>query len=158
MTVKTLLGTALAAALLFTGCSSQGGSAEAKNVEPAAAADAILNEVEFRDSLVKAEDGAAEGLGYRLDDTIADYAIYISGSGATAEEIAVLKVAEGAGTDDAKKILEKRVEDLKFRFEDYVPEEMVKLNDPVIVTGGNVAILVLADDSAAAKKAAEAQL
>lgn len=156
MTAKKLLAAALAGMMLLAGCSARGGAAAA-NVNPAAAAEAILSEVTFRDSLVKAEDGAAESF-YRLDDTIADYAIHISGSGATAEEVAVLKVAEGASTDDAKAIIEKRVEDLKFKFEDYVPEEMVKLNDPVIVTGGDVVILVLADDTAAAKKAAEAQL
>lgn len=135
--------------LLVTGCASRGG--EAVDIDPAAAAQTILDNVAFKDTLVKAEDGAAE-MYYKLDDTITDYTIYISGSGATAEEIAVLKTASADDAKKAESIVNARIEDLKFRFEDYVPAEMVKLGDPVIVRKGNAVILVIADDAAAAKK------
>lgn len=142
------------APLLFSGCGGGQGGESVVQVNPDTAAQAILNEVTFRDTLVKAEDGAADSF-YKLDDSVAGYAIYISGSGATAEEIAVLEVEEGYSLSDVQAILDKRVETLKRQFVDYVPEEMVKLEDPVIVAKGNVAILVLADDSAAAKKAVD---
>lgn len=145
----------LAALLLGTlaGCSSNE-SQVAVDIEPEAAAQTILEGVTFRDTLVKAEGGAAENY-YRLDDSIAEYAIYISGSGGTAEEIAVLKAADSGKVADVKAIAERRVENLKLQFENYVPEEMVKLGDPVLVTKGDTVILVLADDSAAAKKVVE---
>jgi hypothetical protein len=141
----------LAATILLGGCAN---SSSSEPIDPDTAAESILAAVTFRDSLVKAEDGAAESF-YTIDDTITGYAIYISGSGATAEEVAVLTVDDTANLDAARAIIDKRVEDLIFRFEDYVPGEMVKLEEPVIVEGGNAIALVLADDTAAAKDAAE---
>lgn len=140
--------------LLLAGCGASGGS-QATELEPDAAAQSILENVTFRDTLVKAEGGAAENY-YRLSGDVAAYAIYVSGSGATAEEIAVLKAADPAQLDAVKAIAEKRVENLKFQFENYVPQEMVKLGDPVLISRGDVVILVIADDSSQAQKAVDA--
>lgn len=144
-----LLSMILLLTVTLVGC----GGGEAKET-PAAdtVAQAVLDNVAFRDSLVKAEGDVAENY-YKLDDTIAEHAIYISGSGATAEEIAVLKVSDAKNIDGAKAVLDKRIEEQKRRFESYVPGEMVKLEDPVIVTQGDIAILVLSDDNAAAETA-----
>lgn len=137
----------------FIGCSSGHDTpATTVDIQPDAAAQTILEQVPFRDTLVKAEGGAEENL-YRLDDSIADYAIYVSGSGATAEEVAVLKLAEGATADDAREIIENRIEKLTVSFQDYVPGELVKLQDPVIAEQGNAVILVLSDDNDAAQAA-----
>jgi hypothetical protein len=124
---------------------------------PLEVADSILESVTFRDNLVLAEGIAAENF-YRLDDSIESYAIYISGSGATAEEIAVLKTADVSSGKDAVEILEKRTEDQKKRYEPYQPDEMIKLESPVIVTEGNLAILVLCDDMTQAEEAIKAAL
>ncbi|MCL2055956.1 MAG: DUF4358 domain-containing protein [Oscillospiraceae bacterium] len=139
----------MAAALLAACGQSPAGT---DSTDPGTVAAAILESVEFRDNLIKAEGEVAENF-YRLDSSVDSYAIYISGSGATAEEIAVLKVAGTDKTADAKAILEMRVDELKRRFEDYVPGEMVKLDQPVIITEGVWAILVLADDQSAARSA-----
>lgn len=147
--IRILLA-ALAVFLLVAGCAPRESEPEV-DIDPAVAAQTILDGVSFQDTLVKAEGGAAE-MYYKLDDSVTDYAIYISGSGATAEEVAVLKVADAADRTKAEEIVNARVEDLKFRFEDYVPAEMVKLGDPVIVSKGDTVILVLADDSVVAKK------
>lgn len=132
------------AAILLVGCS--GGTQT--DIEPAKAAETILNGVSFRDELIEAEGDVAREW-YSLDDKVKDFAIYVSGSGATAEEIAVIK------SDDvktAKATIEKRVADLEFRFKDYMPAEMTKINNPVIVTKGDLAVLVLCDDAEAARK------
>lgn len=152
--VQWILAT-LSAVLLLAGCSSS--PAAPVDVDPQQAANTILDSVEFRDTLVEADAGVAESQ-YRLDDSIESYSIWISGSGGTAEEIAVLKTSASASTEDARAILNKRIDELKFRFENYVPKEMVKLQDPVIVENGNIIILILADDATAAKKSAESIL
>lgn len=131
--------------LIFAGC----GSRPAETVVPADAAKAILSEVTFRDSLMEAKGDIARDW-YDLDDKVSEFSIYISGSGATAEEIAVIKTSD---VKTAKATVEKRVSDLKLNFEDYVPAEMTKLSDPVIVTRGDVVFLVTCDDSAQAQKA-----
>jgi hypothetical protein len=143
-----ILSAALAALLLLAGC----GGPKTTEIVPADAAAGILEAVAFRDTLVEAEGDVAKEW-YDLDENVSDFAIYISGSGATAEEVAVIKTADLA---TAEATVKKRVEDLRFRFENYVPGEMTKLNDPVIVSKADIVILILADDLAAAQAAAEA--
>ena len=131
----------------FSACSDNTATA---NINPAEAAQTILDSVEFRDTLISVEGAAAENI-YMLDDSVTSYCIYISGSGATAEEIAVLKVSD---TNKAQtNILDKRLEELAFRYESYVPAEMVKIQNPVIITQGDIIIMVLADDAESAEKA-----
>ena len=149
--MKKILVMLFAVAVLFTGCSEK---KEALNIVPEDAAQTILENVTFRDMLLKAEGDVVSNY-YTLDDSIAEHAVYVSGSGATAEEVAVLKVTDPAKLSDAKAILEKRVEELKRRFADYVPAEMTKLENPVLVTQGDVAVLILADDADQAKKVAD---
>lgn len=131
--------------LILTGC---GGKTD-ETVVPADAASSILNTVSFRDTLLEAGGDLARDW-YNLDDKVSEFSIYISGSGATAEEIAVIKTAD---VKTAKATVEKRVSDLKLNFENYVPAEMTKLSDPVIVTRGDVVFLVICDDPSQAQKA-----
>ena len=50
--------------------------------------------------------------------------------------------------ENIKKAIDTRLEDLKLAFENYVPGEMTKINNPVLVTKGTTVVLVLADDTA----------
>ncbi len=140
---------ALAALLLLAGC---GSVPDTTAIVPAEAVEKILAEVAFRDTLVEAEKNVA-GEWYTLDESVTDFAIYISGSGATAEEIAVIKTGDIKTAEEA---VRERVADLEFRFKDYIPAEMQKIQNPVIVAEGDVVVLILSDDSDAAQKAAEA--
>lgn len=142
-----LLTLTLAAILLLAGC----GGPKTTDIVPAEAARSILDSVAFKDTLVEAVGDVAEEY-YDLDGNVSDFAIYISGSGATAEEVAVIKTAD---LKTAGAAVQKRVEDLRFRFENYVPDEMAKLNDPVIVSKADIVILILADDLTAAQNAAD---
>lgn len=147
--MKKILMIFILAALVSgaAGCSGN----TVKSVDPGEAAAAIIESVEFRDSLEEAKGDVAKDW-YAFDDKVRDYAVYISGSGATAEEVAVIR------SDDvkaARQTVDKRVADLKERFEDYMSAEMAKLSDPVIMTKGDTVILVVADDPAQARKAVE---
>lgn len=142
----------LAAVLLLAGCS---GKTDGVDISPADAAAAIVEQVTFEDTLVEAEGDIAKGF-YQLDEQITDYAVYISGSGATASEVAVLKVADNAAAAHAEEIVRARLDTLVAMFENYRPDEMVKLQDPLIETRGNVVYFVTADDTAQAKDAIDA--
>ena len=64
----------------------------------------------------------------------------------------VLECASGADADKARAALEARVAEQKVNYEDYVPEELDKLNDAVIVESGNFAVLSVSNDPDAARK------
>jgi len=133
-------------ALLQAGCGGSGPS-----MEPADIAKAILEQVDFKHDLVPAEGDALENR-YILNDKVADFAIYYDGGGGSAEEIAVLKASGAGDIKHLEDILSRRLENLAFSFENYRPNEMQKIKNPVIVKKGGTIVMVLADDAAAAEE------
>lgn len=105
----------------------------------------LLNNISYVDDLSLLD---AEVASMFIDFGSADIvnsAVYES-SGATAEEIIVVECSSDADAKSVKKSLESRVEEQKISYEDYVPEELVKLNKAVIVQSGNYAILSVSDE------------
>jgi len=154
-----LLALLTAGLMLFTGCSKRGSNAEISGsatsapaeISPAEAAAAIVEQVGFEDALLPAEGDVAKGY-YMLDDTVADYAVYVSGSGGSAAEVAVLRAASEADAAHAEEIVRDRLESLKESFRNYQPGEMVKLEDAVVEVRGDMVYFVSSDDSAKAKE------
>ncbi|MDD2955795.1 MAG: DUF4358 domain-containing protein [Oscillospiraceae bacterium] len=138
--------TALCAAGLMSGCGVQ-----AKDVDVAAVADEVKNTIVFQDEMMEIEKDVLENYYRVTDEDIESFQVYKSASGATAEEIAVFQAKSGRA-DAVKEAVNMRVEDLGLSFEDYVPEEMVKINNAVVLVKGHTVALVVADDSDGAKK------
>lgn len=136
----------LALLLTLTAC---GGSDSQPQKSAAEIADAIYSTQTFQDTL-NAIDSDMLGDYYRIDAAdLTDSKVYVSGSFSTAEEIAVFQASSSDAVENIKKAINTRLEDLKLAFENYVPGEMTKINDPVLITKGTTVVLVLADDTAA---------
>ena len=150
--MKKLFMILICLALIYaaSGCSGRSGGDVDMSAGEAAAK--LMETVTFRDFLVNVADDVAVNH-YRFDDSVTEFSVYLSGNGATAEEITVLKMDAGEDAATLKPILEKRVESQKLRYADYVPGELKKLEDPVILSKGNMIIMVLADDALEAEKA-----
>jgi len=143
--MKRILTALLMAAVLFSGCA--GGAA--LDIDAGKAAETIANGIGVtNDELIKAPKEVIDEW-YTFDDKVVDFTVYVSATGGTANEIAVVKSGD---VKTAQAALERRVENLKTRFKDYVPAEMAKLNSPVIITKGDVAVMVIADDTKKAEK------
>ena len=131
--------------LALTACGGTGSQAQKSAAE---IADAIYSSQTFQDTL-HAIDTDMIGDYYRIDSAdLSDAKVCVSGSFSTAEEIAVFQASSSDAVEEIKKAIDIRLEDLKLAFENYVPGEMAKINDPVLVTKGNTVVLVLADDTA----------
>lgn len=136
----------LALLLTLTAC---GGSDSQPQKSAAEIADAIYSTQTFQDTL-NAIDADMLGHYYRIDAAdLTDSKVYVSGSFSTVEEIAVFQASSSDAVENIKKAIDTRLEDLKLAFENYVPGEMTKINDPVLITKGTTVVLVLADDTAA---------
>ena len=136
----------LALLLTLTAC---GGSDSQPQKSAAEIADAIYSTQTFQDTL-NAIDADMLGDYYRIDAAdLTDSKVYVSGSFSTAEAIAVCQASSFDAVENIKKAIDTRLEDLKLAFENYVPGEMTKINDPVLITKGTTVVLVLADDTAA---------
>lgn len=112
-------------------------------------ADEIYQTQTFQDSLTAIDADMLSDY-YRIEDSNLDSAkVYVSGTFSTAEEIAVFQASSQDAVDAIQKAIDTRLEDLKLAFENYAPDEMEKINNPVRVTKGTTVVLVLADDTSA---------
>lgn len=138
---------AITAGILMAGCSkTKDGMDENIVMDVATLADQLKEGITFKDDMSLLEDDIFSMV-YNIDmGDIVNKKIYLS-AGATAEEIAVI---EGKDSESVGRIvdgLEQKIEDQKVNFESYVPEEMKKLEDPVLVKEGNYVILCISDDN-----------
>ena len=134
--------------LVLTGC----GKNEAKDVDPSVLADTLRNAITFQDEL-EAVDAAAMGRMYEVDEAdIEAFKVY-TGTGATAEEIAVFKAKDEQAAGRIYQAMQTRVENQKAAFENYNPNEMKKLQDPLVRKTGVTVVLCVSDDTPAAEKA-----
>ena len=143
--LKKILGILLAGCVLLgaAGCSSS----EAKDVDLEALGSSVMEKISFTSQLTELTENVI-GSFYAFDSAdVDDYVVYVNGTGATAEEVALFKASSAEAADRIYELAESRIEDLKFQFENYVPAEMTKLNDPVLIKDGNYVFLGLSNDN-----------
>ena len=141
-----LLAAVMIISILALGCSAK----ETKDIDIGGLAQSVLDNVAFKDELTAVDDFTINNLYDMDEDLITSQIVYVS-SGATAEEVAVFECADKDGTARVKEAAEQRITDMEEGFADYIPEEMAKLKDPVLMTYGRYVILCIADDSADAR-------
>jgi hypothetical protein len=116
----------------------------------------LIDGIAFADQMDAASDGAFHAL-YAVnpdDEAIVDFVLYTS-TGATAEEVSVIKTNGAEGADDVFALVQRRISSQKSEFEDYIPNELAKLSDPVLVRSGKYIILCVSNDNASAEKLIE---
>lgn len=143
--------------IVFTGCKNNDASTETlgnqqvlEQVDAKTLSSYIVENTEFKDYISEVDKEIFFSL-FNLDEQTVDDAVFYSSTGATAEEVAVIKAVDGKAEDVAK-ACEGRIQAQKEGFENYVPEELEKLSKPVIMTYGNTVIYVVCDDSDAAEE------
>jgi hypothetical protein len=157
MSCKSFITAAVVAILLIPALAACGGSekpdAEFDIRDPA---NALIDGIAFEDRMDAASDDAFRAL-YTVDpadEAVADFVLYTS-TGATAEEVSVIEASDAESASGVFTLVQKRVSSLKFEFEDYIPGEMAKLSDPVLVQSGKYIILCVSNDNASAEKLLE---
>ena len=135
---------------LLTGCSQNSGKTITAATDEVAQSLQESLSVEYE--LSKLSDDAANRL-YSLDGNILEeQAVYVGVGGALADEVSVWRVKDEKDAATVKEAAEKRVENQKASFENYVPEEMPKLENAVITVDGDTIILCVSSDSDKAKE------
>lgn len=106
----------------------------------------IMTSIAFKDSMSPVNDSVAARMFSLGENAALQGAVYMSG-GSTAEEFAIF---ETATDEEALAIAEKmraQVENRKPDFVTYKPEEMTKLNNPVIAVNGHIVMMCISDDN-----------
>ncbi|MDD2362247.1 MAG: DUF4358 domain-containing protein [Oscillospiraceae bacterium] len=134
-------------AAIFTGCQSK----KDIEIDINTLADDLKSSITFADTLDEQSNAAFSSV-YSIDEAdIVTKKIYI-GSGATAEEIAVFEAKDEAAAGRIRDAVDTHIADNLKSFEDYNPDELHKLSDPVIVESGKYVILCVSDDNETARK------
>ena len=128
--------------LLVSGCGK-----ETTSFNPNDLANELLKEVDFDDELTLFAGDISKI--YDMPE-VEDYLIYI-GSGATSEEIAIITLKNSSDEEDVKAALEKRVEEQKQNFANYVPEEVSRLEKSIIKSNEKYVVLCVSSDNQAEK-------
>jgi hypothetical protein len=104
--------------------------------------------------LPSAAEKTAENIGayYAVDTSkITDMSVFICASGAYPDDIAVFKFTDEKAAEAGLEAVTKRLSEQTETFTDYTPEEMYKLENPVIKQYGNyVVYCALSDNEKAA--------
>ena len=138
----TILSVLLCALLLTAGC----GGSKTISLSASSMADTLREKVAFTDQMEKADADTVYALYHLSADQVAEQSVYVS-TGATAEEIAVFAAKDEAAVKQIEQAVQKRLQTQKDGFADYLPAEMDKLNQAVIVTEGRYVIFCVASDA-----------
>jgi hypothetical protein len=112
---------------------------------------AVLSQIELPSASEKNKESI--GAYYGVDTTkIADLSVFMCGSGAYPDEIAVFRFTDNPGSKLGMEAVDARLLELKETFADYTPEEMYKLENPVIKQYGDYVVFCALSDN---EKAAE---
>lgn len=136
---------ALAAALVFAGCSRE--VSEEKDVPISDITEKLLSDLTWVDGpLFQLNDNAVSKTYDFGEAGIEGCEVYIAASNATAEEIAVVKLNDKKDLPAVEEAMQKRVDTKKKEVENYKPEEVYKLENAVITSHGRYAALIVCDE------------
>jgi len=109
----------------------------------------LEEKIDFDEDLNMIDLDAAKAI-YPAEDIGIKDMVILSGSGATADEIAIFKITS-KNRKDAVKMVKARIESRKSDFKTYIPKEVPKLNKPVIKWNDDMLILVITKDNKTAE-------
>lgn len=134
--------------LMMTACTKEEPKEWSSFTQPLA--EALLEDVKFSQELAPVDMNLLTPM-YGVEEAmLQDYAVYMS-SGGTADEFAIFFAKDTETAKEITKFVEMRVEDQKSVMENYLPEEMSKLENAVIKSEGPYVILCVTDDAETAK-------
>lgn len=141
------LGVIAAGMILMAGCGGNDDSGNgAAKLDGALLADKLITDVAFEDQLSKVEDDTALMLYGLSTDQVASANVYV-GTGATAEEVSVIEGKDEDSTAAIREQAEARVQSQLEDYKDYKPDEVPKLENPILKTSGNFVILCVSADN-----------
>ncbi len=144
------------AAIFCMGAAACGGKSSGKQPAAAEVVKAVAAQMSFSDTMSEGEQSMFTAR-YEIDAALLeDQALYV-GTLATADELMVMKLKDQKDVQAAKDAISAHLEDQKFAFETYIPEEMPKIENAVVLTNGNYVLLAVAADTSKVEETFKAQ-
>ena len=106
----------------------------------------ILQSGAFEDELIKVDSEMIMKDYNFTADEVEEFVSY-QGSGATSEEIVILKVKDKSNLNSIKDKINARIEERKEAFQSYLPKEVGKIDNNILRVEGNYVIFCVSNDS-----------
>ena len=106
----------------------------------------ILQSGAFADELIKVDSEMIMSDYNFTADEVEEFVSY-QGSGATSEEIVILKVKDKSNLNSIKDKINARIEERKEAFQSYLPKEVGKIDNNILRVEGNYVIFCVSNDS-----------
>ena len=142
------------ACLMIAGC----GGSSAKELDIAAFASAAVEKVDFGDELLEVPEGMLSDYYVLPKDKVSASAVYVSGTGATASELAVFKCKDADATKAVKSAVETRIAEQTASYENYRPDEKFRLENAFVAVEGNYVVFAVSNDNDAVEKLLESSM
>ena len=133
---------------------SQNSSSQASEVTADSLAQKMVEATTFNDEVIAISADVVPNY-YTIPDSVEDYAVYMCPTGATVEEISVFRTSDAAAVEE---MIQTHLDARKTEYESYRPDEVKKLDGAAVVKSGDYVAVIIADDTAAAEAAFEAEL
>ena len=141
---RLLLGlSCVALSLLLFACSQQ-----TTDINLDGLLEDMLQNIEFQDELVELDAGGIDRL-YSLEEGVSGR-VFI-GSGATAEEIAVFEAGSKQTARQMREYALAHIDEQKQSFAGYLPKELKKLDEAIVLQCGKYVVVCVTDDADASK-------
>ena len=153
MKIRNLLaGIIIVPALLLSACGAE--AEPAKEPAPSEITSAIMAEIEIPSAVEKDMDSV--GAYYDVDTAQTEaLSVYICGSGAYPDELAVFKMSSPEQAQSAADAVQKRLDSQIELYRDYTPNEMYKLDGAEVTVKGSYVMLFVCSDDQRAREIAE---
>lgn len=139
----------LSLAIVFVGCNGDDKKEWTSFTEPLGTS--LVEEVPFDDEMVAIDMNLISTM-YGIDNTnLVDYKVYMA-SGGTADEIAIFFAKDEEKAAELKEVVNTRVQDQIKVMENYLPDEVSKLENALIYSEGPYVVLCVSGDTEKAKE------
>lgn len=140
--MKRIIPLLLALALLFCGCRSR------KEIPPVEDLAAQMHQAGVFSTEISPVDPAVAQMIYYFNEADVEEGAFYFSSGASADELAVVKAPTEQAAMDLKAVFQERLELQKAAYADYMPEELVKLEGAQLYRNGIYVLFCVAEDPA----------
>ena len=130
----------MTAAIMMCACGEP-----AKEPAPSEITSAIMAEITIPSAVEKNADSVGDYYDVDLTKT-ESLSVYICGSGAYPDELAVFKMKSADDTAAAQAAVQKRLTSQIELYRDYTPKEFYKLEEAKVITKGNYVMLFVCED------------
>ena len=144
----------MAVCLSLAGC----GGSSAKELDIATFASSAIEKVEFGDELLAVPDNMLSDYYVLPKDKVSASAVYVSGTGATASELAVFKCKDADAAKAVKTAVETRISEQIASYENYRPDEKFRLENAFVAVEGNYVVFAVSNDNQAVEKLLESSM